>query len=49
MKETKRHVALEDMYAVVNKKQKKKQNEDTPPVPVFQYSQPLKGTTTLQL
>ena len=23
------------MYAVVNKKQKKKQNEDTPPVPVY--------------
>jgi Na+-transporting NADH:ubiquinone oxidoreductase subunit NqrC len=27
----KRQVALEDMYAVVNKQQKKKQNEDTPP------------------
>ena len=35
VEETKRQVALEDMYAVVNKKQKKKQNEDTPPVPVY--------------
>ena len=29
--ETKRQVALEDLYAVVDKQQKKKQNEETPP------------------
>ena len=36
MEEKKRRVALEDMYVVVNKRQKKKQNEDNAP-PVYQY------------
>ena len=30
--ETKRRVALEDMYAIVNKQQKKKHKEDTLPI-----------------
>jgi hypothetical protein len=38
MEETKRQVAIEDMYAVVNKQKKKKQNEDTPPPPPVVYS-----------
>ena len=35
LEEKKRHVALEDMNAIVNKQQKKKQNEDSPPIPVY--------------